>query len=279
MSNIVQPLRYSFDEAGPSFSDKGKAREVLCSTPAPPWYNPADDSEQAKLEGGWWGYAAKDESYTSGLPAVPVMATPYLDGPPTPRRRVRRKSPIVNGESSYSHSSATLVDEPSSSILPPKHPRTKSRQVIQLETVVHRSVDKLFEARQVVNRIQEWQKAETEGGILPPKLNEQVIMERERSEEKERRRIRRDEGKHARKRRKLGGEVGEEEAAVGMKRATASMLAHAGFDGESRCISFPSTLMSYQLGSSARRPPADRQGQMKSLWTCAPEWSLTTCIT
>jgi hypothetical protein len=33
------------------------------------------------FEGGWWGTMAKDEAYTAGLPAVPMMADPT-----TPRR-------------------------------------------------------------------------------------------------------------------------------------------------------------------------------------------------
>lgn len=246
MSSSFQPLLYSLDEPGPSFSDKGKAKELIYSTPPPPWYTAAegDDSENAKLDGGWWAWAGKDESYTSGLPAVPIMAGPStMTAVASTSKRLRRRSQtglesparrkkvmIQNGD--MIRSDDTLFDEPDRlhSALDPSYKKPR-RKPIHLETVIHRSVDKLFEARHVVHKIQEWQKAEMDGSVLPPRLNEQLVQERERAEREERKRIRKVEVGHARKRRKSGGEVGEEEAALGMERATASMLAHAGFDG------------------------------------------------
>lgn len=126
-------------------------------------------------------------------------------------------------------STTTLVDEASQKDAPRRHAKAKP---INLEDVIHRSVDKLFDARQAVNRIQEWQKIEMEGGVLPPRVNENVVAKRAEEEERVRRTRRKVESGHAKKRRKLGGEVGEEEAALGMKKATAAMLAHAGFEGE-----------------------------------------------
>lgn len=282
-----QPLyqAYPLDEhqAGPSFSfpDKGKAKEIINATAPPPWYVPgeSDESDHTKFDGAWWGWAGKDESYTAGLPAVPIMATESMisrmAAESTPKRirrrslsprplstpKHKRKQLLQTDDDDMFRSDATLVDEPfTSSIKPlpppplsPKSPaatakvRRKSSlkldrnpiskpkpkpKPIDLETVIHRSVDKLYEARNIVYKIQEWQKAETDGSVLPPRMNETLMLERERVEREERNRVRRMEMGHARKRRKLGGEVGEEEAALGMKRATASMLAHAGFDGE-----------------------------------------------
>jgi transcriptional activator SPT7 len=103
---------------------------------------------------------------------------------------------------------------------------------VNLETVIHRTVDELHTSRSIINSIYDWQRLEAEGGAIPPIKRFDREKEIRREEEAERKRVNREEGAEASKRRKLGGEVGERQAALGAKRATAGMLAHAGFDGE-----------------------------------------------
>lgn len=108
------------------------------------------------------------------------------------------------------------------------------KRTVNLETIVHRTVDELHTSRSIINSIYDWQRLEAEGGAIPPIKRFDREKEIRREEEAERKRVNREEGAEASKRRKLGGEVGERQAALGAKRATAGMLAHAGFDGEFR---------------------------------------------
>lgn len=218
----LQPV--SLNEPGPSFSDKGKARDVLYGNAPPPWYpvSVTTDDEDAKLEGYWWGMTSKDDAYVGGLPAVPCM----LEGPSQKRRRVssrrqRSASPQANGNARP----ARFESAPPS--LVPSKP-------VSLERVVQRGIDKMVDARQTMNIIQDWQRYyEGDGMGPPPPLLEPPEVERarlaeERTEGKRKRREARVEGAE---RRKQGGEVGEAEAALSLKRVTASMLAHSGFEG------------------------------------------------
>ena len=212
---MTRHLAISLNQAGPSSLDKGKARELVQSTRPPAWYPASGTTEddEWKLEGGWWGVMSKDESYTESLPSVPRMASPI-----TPRRvkikRQREVTPPQNGSA-----------EPGT---PPLDP-SKS---VNLESVIHRNVNKLNEARKVMGMIHDWQRIETEGGVLP---NMQAQEAEERSREKEeaeqRKAARRAEADEARKRRKSGGDVGEREAALAMKKSSAALLAHSGFEG------------------------------------------------
>ena len=212
-------LPLSLNLPSPSFSDKGKAKEILHGASPPPWYPnlATNDDEEAKLEGSWWGAVGRDEAYMAGLPAVPMMAP--LSGArrrKIPRHTTRHLS-IPNGDDDR-----------------PKTPSLVSPKPISLESVIHRSVDKLCEARRVVGKIQDFQRIEAEGGLLPlpNRDDEDETKEAERKERVERKRKRKAEGVEAKKRRKTGGEVGEPEAVHAMKKTTAGMLAHAGFEGE-----------------------------------------------
>ena len=91
-----------------------------------------------------------------------------------------------------------------------------------------------------MNQIQDWQRTEMEGGVLPPiqRFNEKADRRKRKRawmELREREKEMREEG---RGRAKDGGEVGEEEAVMKIRRATAGMLAHAGFEGQ---LTKPST--------------------------------------
>lgn len=251
-------LALSLNLPGPSFSEKGKAKEVLRAHTPPPWYQPGDnaDADEAKLEGAWWAYIQKDENYTASLPVVPQMVPPGRSS--TKKRRLngisghhRRRSISlsVNG-----HSSVTLVDrsppEPTKHELPALiHSKPKS---VNLGNVIHRSVDHLFDIRKTVGKIHDWQKAEHEGILLPPPKPHIEREERRlaKQEWNERKRRRRDERSEAKKRSRQGGEVGEKEAALAMRLATGGALAHAGFEG-------PSLLISHAFKRSLKDHDAD----------------------
>ena len=212
-------LSVSLNQPGPSFSGKGKAKEILYATPPPSWYpaSVTNDDEEIKLEGAWWGVAGKDESYIAGVPSVPTIASPNAS---KKRRIVGRKRPRISVPNGYGMS--------------PKTPPLAAVSPVSLKNVVHRSVDKLCEARRVVGQIQDFQRIEAEGGVLPiPRPGEE---EERRSREKEervhRKRKRKSEVTEARQRRQTGGEVGEAEAVMALKKTTASMLAHVGFEGK-----------------------------------------------
>jgi transcriptional activator SPT7 len=218
---MTQFLPVSLSLPGGFFSDKGKAKEVLHGVLPPPWYPGATEDEEHKLEGNWWSVMGKDEAYVGGLPTAPIMA-PF--SPPRKKRipSRRRKTSLPNGNAAHTPNGD---GPPVPELLPPKP--------ISLENAIHRSVDKLGEARRMINQIQEFQRIEAEGGVLPPVDYGDAAIEREREEGAKRKRQRQVEYAKVVKRRKRGGEVGETEAVLIVKRATASMLAHAGFEGES----------------------------------------------
>lgn len=216
----------SLSTPGPSFSDKGKARDILYGNAPPAWYPASADNEDAKLEGYWWGATSKDEAYVAGLPCVPHM----VQGPSMKRRRVRARSasPRVNGngEAGEEHDAGAQHEAPTPALEPSKP--------LSIERVVHRAVDKLSDARKTMNTIQEYQRyVEGDGTDPEPLPLEPVESVRARyAEERQSSKRKRKEAKEeADERLETGGEVGEEEAAYSLKRASASLLAHAGFDG------------------------------------------------
>ncbi|WVR05165.1 hypothetical protein IAU60_002177 [Kwoniella sp. DSM 27419] len=211
-------LPVSLSQAGPSFSDKGKAKEILYGTAPPPWYPlPAGvDDEDVKLEGYWWGAMTSDEAMVSGLPSVPEMVRPVGN-----KCRHVRPASTPNGHGPV----ASPVPVQAQASAKRKRPK-------KLRKLVHRTVDQLHESRQLIHRIQEFQRIEAEGGMLPSReietAKERMIREDERKERAEGRRV---EKKNIDVRRKEGGEVAAEEATLAMKQASAGLLAHAGFEG------------------------------------------------
>ncbi|OXG85835.1 transcriptional activator SPT7 [Cryptococcus neoformans Gb118] len=268
----------SLAHAGPSFSDKGKARECLYGYPAPAWYPASSTFQDARgddhghdqdngdgdgededddLEGSWWGKMMDDETLIAGMPAIPKMA------PPEPVRRYRPKPPppvippLPNGIASRGgghHSPPGLSPPPPPSPSPSPSPSTTAKPhlhpkdgppdkplstsvsasvCVSVKAVVRRTINNLNAARQAMHRITEFQRIEAEGGILPPRGLSPTPAEKEKQQEErcEREEFRRMENKAARERRNAGGEVGQEEAVKVMKKCSAGMLAHAGFEG------------------------------------------------
>jgi transcriptional activator SPT7 len=199
---------------GPPYSDKGKAKEILFGSVAPPWYPEKLEDEEAKLEGSWWGAMAKDDALVAGLPSIPAMV-PY-----SPKRRKgsipRPRHTSAARESATASRTASI---------------TKAKP-ISLGRTIQTTVDKLFQTRQDAARIVDIQRIEADGGVLPPLVDEKEERRANRMEHSARKRKRKAEKGEADQRRAAGGEMGEEEAALAMKRAGASLLAHAGFDGE-----------------------------------------------
>jgi transcriptional activator SPT7 len=210
--------------------DKGKGKEILSNTPAPPWWPSELLDEEQKLQGAWWGLAGKNEGYASGLPSIPFM--PFGEGVRRgripnhkKRRRLENGIPHING----------LTNGHTSPKTPPKSPEMETiPELIRLEDVVHNTVDRLCESRRLINQTLEFQRIEAEGGMLPLFMDEddEKVISKVKKAERLRKRTAMADEREARKRRKLGGEVGEEEAVEGMKRVTAGLLAHAGFDGQ-----------------------------------------------
>ncbi|WVQ87371.1 hypothetical protein IAS59_001095 [Cryptococcus gattii] len=246
----------SLTHAGPSFSDKGKARESLRGYPPPSWYPPTflhaqdddqagedgggdgdgdgggeegdgDEDEESRLEGAWWGKMMDDESLITGMPAIPQMV------PPEPVTRYRPKPPpptppprLPNGIASAGGGEA----------LHSGHDKKKKKKAtVSVKAVVRRTISNLNAARQAMQRITEFQRIEADGGgILPPRRLSPTPAEKEKAEEEQTTRCDslRIENKAARERRmRKGGEVGQEEAVRVMKKCSAGMLAHAGFEG------------------------------------------------
>lgn len=230
--------------AGPSFSDKGKAKEVLTGLSPPAWYPLSSvegvegtEDEEAQLEASWWTSLSKDEAFIGGIPAVPAMASPAGDLASRIRGRKRRRDASdqslgANGRAD-GQSPMRVDDGPIGYASPtrertPPLVRSKPRS---LEGVVLRSIDKLSEARKFINQVHEYQRAELEGGVPPPlDLGEssRAARKEERAARHRRRQLEREE---ARERAEQGGEVGETEAAFALKRSSAALLAHAGFEG------------------------------------------------
>lgn len=218
---MTHHLSLSLNHAGPSSLTQGRAKELLQTTPPPPWYpgSVTSEDEELHLEGSWWGVMSKDDAYTAGLPAVPMMAESHSAR--HPRIPFTRRRPSGHDDQANGHESRT----------PPLDPP----KPVKLENVILRSVDKLNEARKVMGLIQDWQRIETDGGLLPNiRMIEEMERQQQREQRMDRKRVRKEETEEANKRRKIGGQIGEREAAHTMRKAAASMLAHAGFEGESK---------------------------------------------
>lgn len=260
----------SLTHAGPSFSDKGKARESLHGYAPPAWY-PAhstflgaqeergegegggggegeavgdeEGDEESRLEGAWWGKMMDDETLITGMPAIPKMV------PPEPVRRYRPKPPpppppprLPNGIIASGDDDDEAL-HPKDAGNPPLHDKKKTTTTtttVSVKAVVRRTINNLNAARQAMQRITEFQRIEAEGGgggigiLHPPRGLSPTPAEKEKAEEEriERRDFRRMENKAARERRLTqGGQVGQEEAVRVMKKCSAGMLAHAGFEG------------------------------------------------
>lgn len=139
-----------------------------------------------------------------------------------PRRSSRTKR-IPNGH-------AEPIPNGNGTAPTPKRSSSRTKKA-DLGRMVEHSVDELFDARKFVNQIHDFQKAEVDGGILPA-FDDGEGEKLERKElGRERKRKKVAEREQAIKRRKIGGEVGEKEAILSMKRSSASLLAHVGFEG------------------------------------------------
>nr|XP_019042309.1 hypothetical protein I302_08911 [Kwoniella bestiolae CBS 10118]OCF21239.1 hypothetical protein I302_08911 [Kwoniella bestiolae CBS 10118] len=215
----------SLNQPGPSFSDKGKAKEILYGNAPPTWFpmpssstpiSTGYDEEDLKLEGYWWGAmsSTNEDALIGGLPSIPQMCDPI----PPKRKRIKRSHPhgkIPNGD-----------------VISPKKGKKSRDGPVNIRRMVHSTVEKLHESRTTMNRIQEFQRVELEGGVLPSRELESQKEKLMKKEEKYQRSLAREEDlEKIKERRKAGGEVGEEEAVGELKRASAALLAHSGFEG------------------------------------------------
>ncbi|KIR39329.1 transcriptional activator SPT7 [Cryptococcus deuterogattii 99/473] len=228
----------SLTHAGPSFSDKGKARESLHGYAPPAWY-PAHSTflgaqeERGEGEGGGGG-----EGEAVGDEEGDEEIRRYRPKPPPPPPPPRLPNGII--------ASGDDDDEalhPKDAGNPPLHDKKKTTTTtttVSVKAVVRRTINNLNAARQAMQRITEFQRIEAEGGgggigiLHPPRGLSPTPAEKEKAEEEriERRDFRRMENKAARERRLTqGGQVGQEEAVRVMKKCSAGMLAHAGFEG------------------------------------------------
>lgn len=250
--------RISLATAGPSFSDKGKAKELFNGVTAPAWHPSAwtdtvpaatavEDDAYAQLEASWWGALGKDDFFGSGVPAVPAMLSPDgLELQARQRGRKRRRDALepsrrlVHGDR-RGDSAAMDIDDGDGVVTNSAErsadregtpPLVKSRP-LKLENVVLRSVDHLSEARRYIHHVQEFQRAELEGAALPPLVLSEPSRAARQEEKAARKRRERFEREEARERAEMGGEVGQAEAALSLKRSSAALLAHAGFEGMS----------------------------------------------
>lgn len=234
-------LSTSYNRPGPSYSDKGKAKE-LASASIPTWYAGAD-TDEARADASWYNLMGKDEAYTSFLPAAMSMAPPDESRGVKRRRSSRLTNGSVarlNGHFGSRYPGADQDPDPlmngnglPTSAPEPASPRSAKRRPVSLEKTVHGAVESLSEARRVMYQIGEFQRIEQEGGVLPPIEKFGWDKQVKKEQVAARKRKRKEEREMADKRRKTGGEVGELEAEMSVKRASAGMLAHVGFDGES----------------------------------------------
>ncbi|KAK6902974.1 hypothetical protein L486_06429 [Kwoniella mangroviensis CBS 10435] len=212
----------SLNQPGPSFSDKGKAKEILYGNAPPSWFpmpssvtpvSAGYDEEDFKLEGYWWGAmsSTNEDALIGGLPSIPQMVDPV----PPKRKRIKLSHRSING------------NDPTSS--PKKVNRGKP---VNMRKTIHGTVNRLHESRMLINRIQEFQRIELEGGILPSReLQTQKEKLIKKEEAYQRSLARQEELERSKERQKAGGEVGDQQAALELKKATAAMLAHSGFEG------------------------------------------------
>ncbi|ODN83198.1 hypothetical protein L202_01386 [Cryptococcus amylolentus CBS 6039] len=128
-----------FPVAEPSWSDKGKAKEIISPYSPPSWYasfagpststsgSPSAmevdaEDQDAQFEGCWWGALASDEVLVAGLPAVPTMATPR----PVRRKRLKPSLPVPPLPNGIANHSAEQMPSPHSPQKPHIPPRSRS---------------------------------------------------------------------------------------------------------------------------------------------------------
>ncbi|WWC89960.1 uncharacterized protein L201_004889 [Kwoniella dendrophila CBS 6074] len=240
----------SLNQPGPSFQDKGKAKEILYGNAPPSWFPMPSasssssstgalagnsglgyDDEDLKLEGYWWGAmsASNEDALISGMPSIPQMVDPV----PTKKKRIKRfkschqKSPLQALVSIDGVPTSTVSTSPGKQAK--KKPKPK---VINTKRMIYETNEKLHESRNIINRIQEFQRIEYEGGILPSNILESKTEKLIKKEEKfERIRNKKEEKLKSIKRKNQGGEMGEEQAVLQLKKSSAALLAHNGFEG------------------------------------------------
>ncbi|TYJ55382.1 hypothetical protein B9479_003885 [Cryptococcus floricola] len=198
-----------FPVAEPSWSDKGKAKEIILPYSPPSWYasfaGPSTstsgtpsamevdaEDEDAQFEGCWWGALASDEALVAGLPAVPTMATPR----PVRRKRLKPSLPVPPLPNGIANHSAEQMPSPQKLHIPPrsrspspspeKLPATDAQdqsslqrpsaesaapsdKPISIPAIVRRTVNNLDSARSIAHKVSEFQRIEAEGGVLPPR--------------------------------------------------------------------------------------------------------------
>jgi transcriptional activator SPT7 len=223
---LTEPhLSNSIPIAGPYNPDKSRSKEkdkdAIQAIVPPPWYpTGSPEDEDLRSEGLWWGLMQKDDAYVSAIPATPSM----LPATPLRRKQIGKRK---RRDDSPSYANGTREGEE-------RTPPLEWPKAVNLESVMNRSVDKLFEARRIMGQIHDWQRIESEGGVLPNlRLMEAEEKERAKEEKEAWRQQRRTEAEEKKKRHKAGGEVGELEAVLSMKKAAANVLALSGFEGES----------------------------------------------
>lgn len=207
---------YQTCEAGPSYSDKGKAKELLKPYSAPAWYPTVEEEdEEAALDAQWWGAMGEASMLASGTPSVPRQL--QVAKPPAVKRKGRRRPSLQDG-----NDDVDMEDRPR---------RVKQ---VKLETVVIQSVDDLASIRRTQHKLSEFQRLEAEGAPLPRMVDPAQDEEELEVEEQTRhyRQAVKIEQREAAERERLGAETGEEEATESLRQASAALLAHAGFEGE-----------------------------------------------
>lgn len=212
------------------WGDKAKAKELLANVPVPGWLAPpeVEDEEYSQLEARYWGLMGRDEAYLAGLPAVPTMCAARLP----PKRKIpsykKRRLSVPNGEPKMPNGHALMDREPTPALSPERRP-------VDLGGIMDHTAETLDMTRTYAYKIADWQRAETEGGLLPGpalmKREEKAIQAAAKQARVDKRRLRREREKRARGRRAEGGEMNEAQAAAEMRRAAGTLLAHAGFEG------------------------------------------------
>lgn len=213
-------------EAGPSYSDKGKAKELLSSYTVPTWYPPVDDEdEEAALDGQWWGALGEEALLAGGVPSVPMQIQQTAVTSPLPtRRKIRRRSPPGPAAQDVSDTGEVLngINKP------------RRHRPVKLAKAIMQTVDDLAAVRRTQNKILEFQRLEADGAPLPrvtdPAQDEDEIEAEEQT--KAHRKAVKTEAIEAAQRARQGAETGEIEATESLRQASAALLAHAGFEGE-----------------------------------------------
>ena len=243
--SMSYPTSFSLGVPGPSTLEKGKAKDTSACLAAPSWYpslpvteTGQEGEDDSLAEGSWWGSLSREDAYVSGMPVAPAMRPVESSPKRTMGKRKRRRLSTGENGLDIPHPSNGRIKANGHS---PHSPGTPSRayakpenKLVNLQRRVEKNVDKLFEARKVMGQILDWQRLETEGAPLPRpfNFNDPVEKEKRRIAKAKRKASARTEIQGKKQRRKSGGEVGEAEAAISIKKATAGMLAHAGFEGQ-----------------------------------------------